>query len=145
MSKLKSLIKEQTIEIPFDEETMPGFIVELKYVSRTTLQKMVKKSKKTSFDRQTHEAKEDLDLELFQKLHCDTCVKGWSGLTYEYLAELLVLDLDAIDDMSEEIEYDKDTAYDLISNSMSFDSFVQSVLKDVSFFNKRPSSEIETE
>lgn len=145
MSKLKSLIKEQTIEMPFDEENMPGFIVDLKYVSRNTLQKIAKKAKKVGFDRSTREAKEDLDIDLFQKLYCDASVQGWKGLTYDYLTELLVLDVDSINDMNEEIEYDKDTAYDLIANSQSFDAFVSTVMKDVSFFNKKSSSTTESE
>jgi len=140
MKSLSSLlIDKQQIDVPYFDESMPGFVVTLSYVSRDTLKKIRNSSKITKFNRSTHKPEESIDEDLFQKLYCDAAIAGWTGLKISYLAELTLIDIEKLDEdeLDTELEYSKENAYDLISTSPSFDTFVAEVMKDFSFFSKK--------
>lgn len=132
---LKNLIVEnKTIKV--NHPYLDGFIVELASVSRETLKKIMKKATTQSFDRKTHQPKEEIDDALFLELYVAEVVKGWSGLKYSHLVELMPINLEDIEDTEEELEYSKDNALTLMQNSSDFDTWVSTVIGDVKNFNK---------
>lgn len=133
--ELKNLIAStKTIDIP--HPYLDGFTVTLNNLPKEELKKIVKKATTQSFDRKTHQPKEELDETLFIKLYTKATIAGWTGLTAEHLLELMPVDLPEDTKLSEEIEYTEDNALTLIQNSSDFDQWVSSILGDVKNFNK---------
>jgi hypothetical protein len=74
---LKTLLvpsKEVEVEYP----GMPGFKVNVSFLSRETLVNIRKKATKTTF--KNRQPQEELNDELFLQLYVQAAVKGWSGL-----------------------------------------------------------------
>ena len=145
MKSLKGLLKDkQEIEVPFFDESMEGFTVTFSYVSRDALKKIRDASETTKFNRKTRQPELTMDTDLFQRYYVDAAVKGWKGLKLKYVADLTLIDIEDADD-EDELEYSPENAYDLITTSPVFDSFVSEVMKDFSFFNKRSLKETSEE
>lgn len=127
---LKSLLvpsKSVTVEYP----GMPGFEVELAYLSRETLMNIRKKATKTTF--KNRQAAEDLDEKLFLKLYSDSAVKGWKGFKLSYLEQLAPIDISG-KNPEDEFEYSPEEALELMKASSDFDSFVSETVTQLSNF-----------
>jgi hypothetical protein len=85
----------KTVSIDF-----PGFQVckqILCYLGREELLKLRKKCVTTKFDKKTRQPEEVLDEDKFLIEYCKAVIKGWSGLKYRYLEELLLVDVSQFD------------------------------------------------
>jgi hypothetical protein len=83
---------QPTEELTAEVTYRPGFVLRIMYWPDAKLQKNLKKSKKTVWDR--HQKTKEVDTDKFrQKLV--NAVLGWEGLTYKVLAEMGVFDLGA--------------------------------------------------
>lgn len=125
------LTPSKTVTIDF-----PGFngtTVDLCYLGREELLKLRKKCVTTKFDKKTRQPEEILDEERFLTEYCKAVIKGWSGLKYRYLEELLLVD---IGDLSpeDELPYTQDNAELLMKNSSSFDTWVTDTVGDLENF-----------
>jgi hypothetical protein len=133
---LKSILvpsKEVQVEYP----GMPGFMIDLTYLSRETLVDLRKKATTTKFSR-AREVSESFDDELFLKMFVQKTVKGWKGFKLQYLAQLAPVELGE-NDLSAELEYTEENALFLMKNSNDFDSYVNSVITDLGNFQKNKS------
>jgi len=131
--ELKSLLAT-TKEIELDFPDMEGFKVKVAYLSKEQIRKITNKSKTIKFDRKTHQPTEELDEEIFTKLYVEKAVLDWKGLSYEYLGQLVLLDSEVPEDGY--LEFSTDNAYQLITNSNHFDSWISNVISDLSLFSK---------
>jgi hypothetical protein len=132
--ELKSLlVATKEIEINFPD--MEGFKVKVCYLSKEQLRKITEKSRTVGFDRKTHQATESLDDELFTKLYVGKALTGWSGLKYDYLKQLVLIDEAEVPEEGY-LEYSENNAIELVNNSKTFDSWISSVISDISLFNK---------
>lgn len=132
ISTIKSLIvPNKTVEVEFPG--MPGFKIQLCYLSREALLGIRKKATKVTFkNRQTSE---DFDEETFLKLYVGQTIKGWKGLTLAYLEQLVPVDMgDA--DPSTEVDFSTENALDLMKNSTNFDAFITEQVTDLGNFSK---------
>lgn len=130
---LKNIVvstKEVTLEFP----GLEGFEVTVGAISRDLLRQIKKKATKTVLDPGLKMPVERLDEELFAELFTDAAIKGWSGLTYEHLSQLMLIDESAISDMSEEIPHSQEDAALLLKESATFDSWVNGVVYDIARF-----------
>lgn len=133
---LKNLLvpsKSVTVDYP----GMPGFTINVVFLSRETLVDIRKKATKTSFKNRV--PVEELDDKLFLKLYVDASIKGWSGLKLSYLNELAPVDLSG-QDMDSELPYDQDNALFLMQSSANFDAFISETVTDLSNFTKTSTS-----
>ena len=89
----------KTVSVDFPGYT--GFSVDLCYLAREELLKLRKKCVKTRWDKKTHQPIEELDEEKFLVEYTKGVIKGWTGLKYRYLEELLLVD---IGDLDQEIQ-----------------------------------------
>lgn len=132
VTSLKSLLvpsKQVEVEYPgFD-----GFKINLAFMSRETLVNIRKKATKTSF--KNRQPTEELDEKLFLKLYVSSAVKGWSGFKYEYLNQLVPIDVEP-SDFDKELAYSEENALSLMESSPTFDSFVTDTVSDLSAFTK---------
>ncbi len=133
---LKTLLvpsKSVTVEYP----GMPGFSVDVCFLSRETLQNIRKKSTKTSF--KNRQPVEELNDELFLELYVKASIKGWTGLKLSYLEQLAPVDLtDA--DPDEMLEYTEENALYLMKASPNFDAFISEQVTDLGNFSKSKQS-----
>ena len=129
---LKSLlVPSKAVEVEFPG--MPGFVINIAFLSRETLINIRKKATKTTF--KNRQPQEELDDELFLKLYVENAVKSWRGLKISYLEQLAPVDVSALDPNSE-LGYTSENALYLMKNSTNFDSFVSEQVSDLGNFSK---------
>jgi hypothetical protein len=121
--------KEVTVEYP----GMPGFEVNVSFLSRETLQNIRKKATKTTF--KNRQPVEELNDDLFLELYVKGCIKGWSGLKLKYLEQLAPVDVSDADPESE-LDYSEENALYLMKSSTNFDSFISEQVTDLGNFTK---------
>jgi len=114
----------------------PGYIgmsVELTYLAREELVKLRKRCVSTKFDKKTRQPEEVLDEDKFLTEYVKSVVKGWSGLKYRYLEELLLVDVGELD-LDDELVYTQENAELLMKNSNDFDTWVTETVGDLENF-----------
>lgn len=126
------MIPSKTVTIDF-----PGFegvTVDLCYLGRDELLRLRKKCVTTKFDKKTRQPEEVLDEEKFLVEYCSAVIKGWSGIKYRYLEELLLVDVSSLDP-DDEMMYTPDNALSLMKNSTVFDSWVTETVGELENFS----------
>ena len=133
---LKTLLvpsKSVSIEYP----GLPGFMIDISYLSRETTIAIRKKATKVTFKNRV--AVEELNDDLFLELYVKATIKGWKGLTFGYLEQLAPVDLSA-QNLADELEYSEDNALMLMKASVGFDSFISEQVTDLGNFSKSSSA-----
>lgn len=131
---LSSLITpSKTVTLDFPE--FDGFTVDLCHLSKEEMSKLTRKCVNTKFDRKTGKTTEQLDNDLFIKFFVRAVIKGWNGLKYKYLEELLLVDVSSFDP-EDELPYTEDNAISLMKNSDVFDTWVTESIGDLENFTK---------
>lgn len=128
------MTSSKTVAVDF-----PGFSgmsVDLCYLAREELVKLRKRCLSTKFNKKTHQAEEILDDDKFLTEYCKAVIKGWSGLKYCYLEELLLVDIGDLDPNSE-LPYTQENAELLMKNATSFDTWVTETVSDLENFTGR--------
>jgi hypothetical protein len=121
--------KEVTVEYP----GMPGFEIQVSFLSRETLQNIRKKATKTTF--KNRQPIEELNDDLFLELYVKGSIKGWKGLKLKYLEQLAPVNL-SDEDPDQELEYTEENALYLMKSSNNFDSFISEKVTDLGNFSK---------
>jgi len=128
---LKSLlVPSKQIEVEYPG--MPGFLINLSFLSRDTLLNIRKKSTKTTF--KNRQPQEEFNEELFLQLYVENAIKGWQGLKLKYLQELAPVDLSGYD-LEDLLEYTGENALYLMKNSSNFDAFISEQVSDLGNFS----------
>lgn len=132
---LQSLLTpEKVVEV--DYPGFDGFKLKVAFLSREEIVKIRKKCTITKFDKRTRQPVDELDEDLFLKTYVTAVLKGWTGLKYKFLEELMLVDLSSVKDKEEELEYTADNALVLMKNSQDLDSFVTEITGNLSNFMK---------
>ena len=129
LASLMTPSKTVTIDFP----GYPGMTVDLCYLAREELVKLRKKCVTTKFSKKTRQPEEILDEDTFLIEYCKGVIKGWSGLKYRYLEELLLVDVSAFDP-NDELAFTQDNAELLMKNSTDFDTWVTEAVSDLENF-----------
>lgn len=129
---LKTLLvpsKSVTVEYP----GMPGFLIDVCFLSRETLQSIRKKATKTSF--KNRQPIEELNDDLFLELYVKSSIKGWKGFKLSYLEQLAPVDVSG-EDSDSELDYSEENALMLMKASTNFDAFISEQVTDLGNFSK---------
>ena len=129
---LKTLLvpsKSVTVEYP----GMPGFTIDVCFLSRETLQSIRKKATKTSF--KNRQPIEELNDDLFLELYVKASIKGWSGFKLTYLEQLAPVDVSG-EKSDAELDYSDENALMLMKASTNFDAFISEQVTDLGNFSK---------
>lgn len=110
-----------------------GMEVSLCYLAREELVKLRKRCITTKYNKKTHQPEEIIDDEKFISEYCSAVIKGWTGLKYRYLEELLLVDISSLDP-EDELAYTSDNAELLMKNSNTFDTWVTETVGDLENF-----------
>lgn len=129
LASLMTPSKTITIDFPGYE----GFTVDLCYLARDELLKLRKKCLSTKFNRKTRQPEEELDEEKFLIHYCASVIKGWTGLKYRYLEELLLVDVSSLDP-DDCLEHSKENGELLMKNSSVFDTWVTETVGELENF-----------
>jgi len=131
---LKSLLTpSKTVGVDFPGAE--GFTVKLTYLAREELLKLRNKSVSQKFNKKTRAYEEQLDNDKFLTEYCKAIIKGWSGLKYKYLEELLLVDISKLNP-DDELEFNVENAETLMKNGADFDTWVTEVTGDLENFTK---------
>ena len=129
LASLMTPSKTVTIDFPFAK----GMTVDLCYLAREELVKLRKKCVTTKFSKKTRQPEEELNEEKFLVEYCKAVIKGWSGLKYQYLEELLLVDVSALDP-EDELVHTQENAELLMRNSTDFDTWVTETVSELENF-----------
>ena len=121
----------KTVAIDFPGYT--GFSVDLCYLAREELIKLRKKVTTTKWNKKTHQPEEELDDEKFLVEYTKAVIKGWKGLKYRYLEELLLVDVSKYDP-DDCLPYTAENAQLLMKNGADFDTWVTETVGDLENF-----------
>ena len=123
----------KTVAIDYPGYT--GFSVDLCYLAREELIKLRKKCINTKWNKKTHQPEEDLDEDKFLTEYSKAVIKGWKGLKYRYLEELLLVDVSNLDP-DDELPFTLENAQLLMKNANDFDTWVTETLGDLENFTQ---------
>ena len=79
--------------ITMDYSGIDGFTVDITYLAREELLKLRNRCLKQKFNKKTRQFEDDLDEDRFLTEYVKGVIKGWSGLKYSRLGELLLVDV----------------------------------------------------
>ena len=131
---LKSLLTpSKTVAVDFPG--LDGFTVKLTYLAREELLKLRNRSVTQKLNKKTRAYEEQLDNDKFLTEYCKAIIKGWTGLKYKYLEELLLVDISDVDPDSE-LEYNQENAEILMKNAADFDNWVSETVGELENFTK---------
>ena len=116
---------------------LSGFSVEVANLSRKELTALRKRCTTQKFDRKSRQLIETLDEDKFVIEFSEASIKNWKGLTVEHLETLILIDTEG-QDPTTEIEYTKENAEVLVSNSSEFDTWLNEVVFDLENFRGQP-------
>ena len=86
---LKSLMTpSKTVSIDFPR--FKGVSIEICFLAREELIKLRKRCMSTKWDKKSHQPFEEMDEDKFIVEYTKAVIKGWKGLKFSYLEELLV-------------------------------------------------------
>lgn len=132
LASLMTPSKTVTIDYP----GYTGMTVDLCYLAREELIKLRKKTITTKFDKKTRQPMEILDEDKFLAEYVKAVIKGWSGLKYHYLEELLLVDISELDS-DDTLTFTQENAELLMRNSTDFDTWVTETVGDLENFTGR--------
>ena len=112
---------------------LDGFEVEVVNLGREKLINLRKSCIETKFDRKTKTPMEELNEKKFIAAFTGETIKGWKGLKFKYLEELMLVDISG-QDPEKELDYSAENAELLVSNSSDFDTWLNAVVFDLENF-----------
>lgn len=121
----------KTVAIDFPGYT--GMSVDLCYLAREELVKLRKKCVTTKFNKKTRQPEEELNEDKFLTEYCKAVIKGWKGLKYRYLEELLLVDVSSLEP-NDCLPYTLENSELLMKNSTTFDTWVTETVGDLENF-----------
>jgi|TARA_R100000084_G_C4652529_1_gene150734 hypothetical protein len=132
MVNLKDVLQEsKTAELEFPG--YKGFKVKIGLISRQLANKIRKDCTVTRMSDRYSSMEETLDENKFAEKFTNAAIKGWEGLTGEYVKDLLPVNDDQVND-EDEIPYNHDNAVLLIKNSTAFEAWVNEVAFKLKYF-----------
>lgn len=115
-------LETKTVTVPFDG--LDGFNITISAISRELSRKIRAESEITKLDPKHKITVQELDQELFVNKFAAAAIKGWTGLKYKYLQDLILVDLSKVDDLEDEVEFNLENAVELIKHSQIFDAWI---------------------
>lgn len=129
LASLMTPSKTITMEYPGIED----FEVQITYLAREELLKVRNKCLKQKFNKKTRQFEDELDEDRFLTEYVKGVIKGWKGLTYGRLGELILVDVSA-QNPEDELKYSQENAEVLMKNSSDFDTWITEVTGDLENF-----------
>ena len=131
LSTLMTPSKTVSIDFPgFD-----GLSVDLTYLAREELLKLRSRCLKQKFNKKTRAFEEQLDEDIFLTEYVKSVIKGWKGLKYDYLRQLILIETESLN-LEDELPFTAENAEIMMKNSSDFDTWVTETVGDLENFTK---------
>ena len=127
------LTPSKTVAVDFP--ALEGFTVSLCYLAREELIKLRSRCVSQKLNRKTRGFEETLDEDKFLTEYCKAVIKGWKGLKYKYLEELLLVDISEVEP-EDFLVWNNENAELLMKNSSDFDEWVSETVGELENFTK---------
>ena len=127
------LTPSKTVSV--DYPSKPGFSIDLTYLAREELLKLRNKCVSQKLNRKTRAFDESLDEDKFLTEYCKAVIKGWTGLKYSYLEELLLVDISKLNP-EDELPWSQENAETLMKNAADFDTWLTETVGALENFTK---------
>ena len=127
------LTPSKTVSV--DYPSKPGFSIDLTYLAREELLKLRNKCVSQKLNRKTRAFEESLDEDKFLTEYCRAVIKGWTGLKYSYLEELLLVDISKLNP-EDELPWSQENAETLMKNAADFDTWLTETVGALENFTK---------
>ena len=121
----------KTVSIDFPD--MDGFSVDLCYLARDELLKLRTRCLKQKFNKKTRAFEEQLDEDTFLVEYVKAIIKGWRGLKYKYLKDLMLVNVENLKE-EDELPFTRENAELLMKNSLDFDTWITETVGDLENF-----------
>tara|TARA_R100000234_G_scaffold6016_1_gene4115 strand:- start:26 stop:460 length:435 start_codon:yes stop_codon:yes gene_type:complete len=131
LSTLMTASKTVSIDFP----GMDGFVVDLCYLAREELLKLRSKCLKQKFNKKTRAFEEVIDEDAFLVEYVASVIKGWKGLKYDYLRQLILIETESLN-LEDELPFTAENAEIMMKNSSDFDTWVTETVGDLENFTK---------
>ncbi len=126
------IVNTKTVVVEFPG--LKGFDVTVAAVSREVSRKLKTDSEVTKIDTKMRVPVTELDEEKFVESFAKVAIKGWKGLKYAYLKDLLLVDESQIEDPEAFVDFSTENVVELLKHSQIFDSWVNEVVFDIERF-----------
>lgn len=120
--------------VVYDEDYNVKFI--LRFIEKPEMTRLNGQFTRMKFNPKTHAREEELDIEGLRKRICELGVAGWSGITPRWLATVMPIDLDAIENMDAEIDFTLENLEQLCENVYGLDGWIFENVRNGENFNK---------
>ena len=114
-----------------------NFEVELKYLPRSELQKIAKRSTVSGWER--HQKVDKLDDDNYLRNFVEKTMVSWRGLTQKTLAKIIPV---KVTNPDEELIFSVENAFQLLKNAYDLDTFVTNAVMDLSRFTEEAEKKI---
>tara|TARA_B100001559_G_scaffold208131_1_gene174424 strand:- start:333 stop:773 length:441 start_codon:yes stop_codon:yes gene_type:complete len=121
--------------VKIDYPGCEGMYVSLCHLAREELVRLRKRCLSTKWNKKTRQPEETIDDEKFIVEYCNAVIKGWEGLKYTYLEELLLVDISSYDP-EDCLPYTAENAELLMKNATDFDTWVTETVGDLENFTR---------
>jgi len=121
--------------VTMDYPGIEGFRVQVCYLAREELLKVRNKCLRQKFNKKTRQFEDELDEDRFLKEYVKGVIKGWNGLKYDRLGELLLVDVSS-QDPQDELAFSVENAEALMRNSNDFDTWITEVTGELENFTE---------
>lgn len=125
-------INKNKVSVPY-----PGFksfVVDLAFIPREEITALREKHLETTFNRNTRQKEDTVNLDKFMTDYIGRAIVGWSGLTYEILLKLVPVEIDE-SMLKNEIPFTSEDALWLTKNSSEFDAFISDSMGQAELFS----------
>ena len=116
------IVNTKTVKIEFPG--LKGFEIEVAAVSREVSKKLRTESEITKIDTKLKMPITEIDEDKFLEKFAAAAIKGWSGLKFKYLKDLLLIDASKIKDLEAEVGYNTENVIELLKHSQIFESWI---------------------
>jgi len=125
--------------VTLDYPGIDGYTVDITYLAREELLKLRNRCLKQKFNKKTRQFEEQLDDDRFLTEYVKGVVRGWTGLKYKNLGELLLVDVSHLDP-EDELPFSQENGELLMKNSSDFDTWVTEITSDLENFTESKST-----
>lgn len=128
------LVQDTSTWVEFPD--IPGFEVNLRFITREELLKIRTASLTFKFNKRTRQREEEVDSAKFLENYAERAIADWKGLKIKHLPSLMPVDISGFKP-DEEVEFSTEEAVEMLKNSPIFDQFVTDTLNDFEQFSRK--------
>lgn len=120
-----------------DFEGVPGFSVEVNYIPRTEMTRLIRDCQKSEMNRKTRQIEMKLDEDKFIRKLVERAINDWKGLTPKKVNENFVPVQVTAENENVNVPFDVDSAVTLIKESSVFDDWLNEKIADLDSFRSK--------